>query len=354
MRRPKVFESKNARAVSLLKSWLRVLHISYQTGTVPGVDLVVWAQNGRLVSVHVRVGGSRKVPRGTVILDGGLMTGRGRIGIRPGLALFASFVSSLGYKPISPVSRGEAPEKRLCYQDNFEHIVMRHTDLRRVPNPPKEHLEAYMDVIHAVTTTFQRMNAQFCSDHMYEFGDLLSFSMGWTVTYIGLYEVPFEDVTDDNNERKLHAYIVQCFREFRATSDRKGRNIFASLDVASIGQHGEVYDYGSKLSWQLAQDEEEYRQIDEAYVNRRCQLDLTDEKTRRASARQLLDKHLGALPHDKLVEVLGETAENTRMDPGACEEARKRLKTHWKGCGVCLSKGPQPDIQPCRIERRSR
>lgn len=339
---PKVFEAKNARALSLLKSWLRTLGISYEVGVSPGVDLVVSAKDGRRVQVQVNCGESPAVA-GVVVIAGGVLTGRK---IQAGLDLFAGFVTSLGYEPKTPVNRGELPSKKLDYTDHFEEVSMRHTELRRCPNPSAADLERYEDVMKKATWNFLRSFGRFCSDNMLEFGDLFTHAQVWTVIYLGYYEVPEHAVTANNNEKKLYTYLTQRFLEFLSISEKKGRNIFATLDVAAIGQRGEAYDYSDKASW-TTDDDTVFHQldvtgnedIDEAYVARNCRLDLRTPNTRRASATALLEAQLTALPHGDLIEVLTEASENKRIHPDAQREAASRLFDHRQTCLVCNPSG---------------
>jgi hypothetical protein len=330
MRKAKVFESKNSRAVSLMKSWLRASGISFKSGSVPGVDLVVADAAGRDVSLQIDCGESPAAAPGTVVVGGSVLTGRR---LRDGLAFFADFVASLGYTPRTPVDRGELPDQNLSVVDHFEEVAMRHSELRRCPNPTTQQMRRYEPVLKKATWNFLRLNARLCADNMLEFGDLFSYAQAWTINYLGLYEVPAEQDTAHNNEKKLYYFLWQRYNEFRQLLVKKGRNIFPELDTASVAQHDRPYDHNNVASWNWADERED--ELDEAYIARRRQIDVRTPNVRRASAIRLLEQELGALPHDKLVGLLTEAAQNDRIHPDARREAARRLSEHCSSCQSC-------------------
>lgn len=337
MRKTKVFEAKNARAVSLLKSWLRAVEVSYQvpvrTGAkVAEVDLIVTSQDGRAVQVQVNSGDSPAASPATTVLDGTVLTGRN---IQAARDLFSGFLGSLGYEARSPVDRGALPDGKLDYHDRFEDVSMRHADLHRVPNPSENELLRYEAVMKKAAWTFLRSQGRFCDEHMFEFGDLYTYAMVWTTIYIGYYEVPEHEVTASNNEKKLYSFLSQRFDELRAIGDKKGKNIFATLDVAFLGMHGQVYEWGDKSCWDGNVMRTEERPDDE-YVARHNELDLRTPNTRRVSATHVLESKLRALPHDEMINVLKETAKNERLHPDATAEAARRLADHQHGCTACV------------------
>jgi hypothetical protein len=330
MRKAKVFEAKNSRAVSLMKSWLRASGISFTTGAEPGVDLAVLDAAGRPVALQINCGESPPAAPGTVMVAGSVLTGRH---LRDGLAFFTDFVAGLGYTPKTPVDRGELPEQKLSVVDDFEAVAMRHSELRRCPNPSTAQMKRYEPVLKKATWNFLRVNSRLCADNMLEFGDLFSYAQAWTINYLGLYEVPPEQDTANNNEKKLYYFLWQRYNEFRLLLLKKGRNIFPELDTASVAQHDRPYDHNNLASWNWADEQEEA--VDEGYIARRRQLDVRTPNIRRASATRLLEQELGALPHDKLVTTLTEAVQNDRIHPDARREAARRLTEHCESCETC-------------------
>jgi hypothetical protein len=337
-KQPKVIEPKNARAVSLLKSWLRQLGISYEIGVSAGVDLVVGAKDGQRIQVQVSCGESVSCPVGAVVIQGGVLTGRD---IQAGLDLFSTFVSSLGYEPQPPVNRGELPEKKLNYVENFEDVTMRHTELRRCPNPSAGQMEQYADVMKKATYSFLRSFHRFCRENSLEFDDLYTYAQVWTVIYLGYYEVPMHAITENNNQKKLYKYLSQRFLEFFSVTEKKAKNIFGASHARDgtfwdrPGGDGKDRTVFNEINCLLGP----YRIIDEIvddqYVARHCRLDVRTPNTRRSSATAVLEEELSMLPHDILVEKLQEAADNVHIHPDAQREAVRRLDEHRASCLDC-------------------
>lgn len=348
-RKQTVYEPKNARAISILKTWLREVGISYRVSVTPTCDLLVTTQDGKRVEVQVNAGESAAPPEGAVVLHGAVLTGRR---IQDALDHFLAFQVALGYPGTTPVHRGELPEKKLSYIDNFEDVAMRHTEFRRSTNPTTEELAKYTAVIKKAAWNFLRLNQELCHDHVLGIEDLFSYTQIWLTIYLTYYQVPVEQALDANNEKKLYSYLTQRFSEFKHLLWKKARNILPNLDVASVGrgasvpvgwetetQVGQGGQRDSAKSF-VAKNVDESEEIDEAYVERHCELDLRTPNTRRTSATAKLEESLAALPHDRMMELLQEAMENTRLHADAQKEARKRLARHMHTCALCAHLSP--------------
>lgn len=359
-----VFEAKNARAVSILKSWLREVGISYRVSFTPNCDLLVTSSEGVKKEVQITAGDSGTAPEGAVVLQAGVLTGRR---IQAAMEAFAAFQRTLGYEAKTPVDRGQLPDKKLDYKDNFEAVAMRHTELRRSPNPTAKELSQYDVVLKKATWNFLRLNTQLCQDHVHSFEDLFTYAQTWLVVYLGYYQVPAEQDKESNNEKKLYAYLWQRFGEFRSLLNKKRRNVLAGMDTASIGQFNEPYRYncgqgegkyfgyldrkGSSESGLESDD------TDESYVARHNELDLRSPNTRRTSAAANLEARLAALPHDEMMETLKTAMENDRLHIDASREARKRLAEHIHGCALCTHLSPpglEEDEDVPKVDPRER
>ncbi|MBA3350901.1 MAG: hypothetical protein H0U23_00480 [Blastocatellia bacterium] len=331
----KVIESKNARAVAVLKSWFKASGISFRVCKTGGADLAVASLGGSEVLLQVSCADSPKPSDGVVVLEGATITGRK---VREALAVYIAFIVGLGFEGIAPVSRGEIPEKKLTYEDDFEAVAWRHSELRRCPNPTAAQIKKYDVVLKKATWNFLRLNADVCGDNMLAFDDLFSYAQVWTVNYLGYYEIPEELCTADNNDRKLYAFIWQRYSELRSLLKKKGRSILVDRQLAEISRTGTVenvnVDSQKNLFVAVAIEDEE-EAIDEAFVARKCQLDTKSPVARRNSATSLLEKSLNSLSHGEFVELLTNATENLRIDPEARREASRRLADHSATCSLC-------------------
>lgn len=327
-----VFEAKNSRAVSLLKSWLRAVEIGFRVGSGP-VDLLVTARDGTKTEIQVDAGDSKPAPEGCIVIEASTLTGRH---IKGALDAFVILQARLGYAPKMPVDRGALPTQKLSYIDAFEDVALRHTELRRAPNPSSAEITKYEPVMKKATWNFLRTNSRLCQDHMLEFDELFgTYARCFTINYLAWYLVPEEMDKECNNERKLYAYLWQRFGELRSLLNKKARSTLVTLDVAAIGRRGQTYDYCDKTTW-VADEEEQEDEVDEAYVARHCELDIKNPHTRRASAIRLLDVKLAKLDHNSMIELLQSAAENDRIHPDAQREAAARLQKHAATCPDCI------------------
>ena len=336
-------DAKNARALNQLRSWLGAVKIPFEPMTGQnGVDLVVTSPEGVAIELQLHTTESPPAPKTAIVIEAGALTGRD---IQAALDLFGDLTEMLGYERRMPVNRGPLPEKKAHYSDSPELVALRHNEFRRVPNPSNETLRSHQKVVTRTAWQFFRGNATFCRDNMLEIGDLESYALVWTCNYIGIHAMPNEDTS--RNDRKLTAYLHQRFAEMRDTFSKKGKNVFPMLDDAFIAQYGVSFDnamlaadypdqqttkktYVVPSSAILGVDE-----IDASYIERNRKLDTSSASARKKSADKLLTESLQALGHDKMIEVLISTVENSRLDPAARREARNRLRDHVGSCTGC-------------------
>ena len=316
-------DKKNARALNLLKSWLGALQIAYRPGTETGVDLVVEGRQGP-VSVQVAASDSPAAPEGTLVVASGDLTGRD---IRNALSVFSDLVATLGCEYREPVSRGAIPTQKLDYHDNFEEVLLRHTELRRCPNPAPGELERYDTVIQKATALFLHAHHIFCGVNTLAHEDLYSCAQMWTIIFLGYYK---NDEGQGNNEGKLMTFLKQRFMELKAIYKKKTRNVFVS-PLSSSCMHT-MSSYSLSLIGETNEEE-----IDQEYLRRHNELDLRSPDKRRASAALMLTRKLRELPHDKMLLLLSETSANEMLHPDARSEAVRQLRYHHQTCSICAS-----------------
>lgn len=327
---------KNSRAVSLLKSWLRTVGISYRVSLTEGADLVVSRADGTKAEVQVTAPGAPNAPAGALILAAALLTGRR---VRDALKAFDEFVKVLGYegKLMQPVDRGVPPETKLNYHDHFEDVAFRHSELRRAPNPSKEDLLKYRVTMEQVVWKTVQLNSWIYEDHMLAPEDLLTYAQIWTTTFIAYFEhkdsEESETALKNRNERDLYAYLWQRFGELRNLLVKKGRSVLPDIETALLAQNGGERPVGwSGRGYTGNVDKGE----DLDYIKRHCELDLRTVNLRRQSARDALKAGLANMPHDSMVNLLKEAGSNPYYNPDARSEALRQLKEHQEGCVDCV------------------
>lgn len=327
--------TKNASAVARLSAWLTAVSIQHTTSGKPGWDLTVHSQEGKEVKVAVSMVPTDTFDAEVVVLHGKKLTGKGKA---MNFAEFHLLTEALGYgKPI-PVDRGEDPATKLHFNDNFELVSMRHMQFRRAPNPSKAELDKYSNTIRLATMNFFRTNESLCRVHMVEIDDLKTYAMVWTTNYLGNFKV-LNPIADDENDKKLHVYLKQCFSEFRAMLFKKGRNTLPEPDTALICTYGHTVDENAgaeRFTTDLREtfDAEDRQKIAE-YQTRRNKLDLATPSKRKQSASDLLSSLLSELPHDELVSRLSSAAENHKIHIDARREANRQLRAHVESCEEC-------------------
>lgn len=236
--------------------------------------------------------------------------------------------------------RGTEPIK-VRARDEFELVAFRHSELRRVPNPDPARLEFYEATIASSCANFYRRCKNLCTDSMYEIDDLKSFAYIWTCNYIGLYQLPSDE--NDQNLKLLRTYLSQRFNELRKLLWKKGKNIFAHYDEASILLTGAPF---YQIKQQRIEDLNDFdyidfisipepQPVDQAYLNRHRGYETNSVEKRKENASKALQEGLTKLGHERMLEVLIEASGNVRIHPDAQKYAAKKLKEHAEKCEQC-------------------
>jgi hypothetical protein len=274
-----------------------------------------------------------------------------------GLAAFSELQVALGFQPQSPVSRGPVMDRKLSNGEDFELAAFRHTEFRRVPNPAPEKLASYQWLINQASKEFFSRQQWRCQNHMLEIDDLKSYATVWTTNFIGLYERA--NLTQTENDKLLHVYLIQRFNEFRTILMKKERSVLADLDSAHIALHGRPYDQrdlrgighgrrsdpsggvgggvGAVGSWDTAPEVEEEADFGEDLYDDAKRALAEGAAQRAAGSAQELSERLAAMGHDQMVETLTAVIENGHIHPDARREAEKRLERHREECPACAA-----------------
>jgi hypothetical protein len=231
------------------------------------------------------------------------------------------------------VDRGPIPKHKA---EDFDDVAWRHSEFRRVPNPPAWKLKAYEDVIGKTSWKFYRWNTTTCQDHGLDVDDLKSYARVWTCNYIGMYQI--SDDVDNENKRFLSNYLQQRFNELRKQLIARGRNVLPTLDEAFIALHGRPYEYTQKSDW-ITDDSDEGWDVaadepEEEESHGRSE-GLRGRRQRHAAE---LRERLGAMDHDEMVQALSMTVESDRVHMDARRAASKYLQGHAKKCKACFDK----------------
>jgi len=320
----------NARALCQAMSWLKAVGIKYSPGPQDGGDLVLATKAGG--EIQVKLAMTKDEPRPAreclVVLAKELASPQAPVALRA----FHAITEAAGYGSPLPVDRGVEPDYKLHYNDNFELVSFRHKDFRRVPNPDPAELAQYKRVLEQSCYRFVNMNQEMCRRNCLLVEDLMTYAQVWTCNYLGLHKVAVETVND--NVRKLRCFLKQRFAEFAHMIQKKERNCFPAPDTVQIAILGKPIDENHRLEgWSVDP------MSDEAIAHRRKLMEdkelVNDEALRRAAAQEYLSSHFGAMPHEKMVEVLKAAMNNTSFCHDARIEARKQLTFHQKHCVVC-------------------
>lgn len=343
-------QGRNATAVNILRSWLNAVNIPNKPSGVPGFDLTVAGVNGE-VEVQVCLRPDETMTGEGIQVLAGEVTGKKSA---KALAAFHKITDAAGYPRQKPVDRGVEPElneqgnpRKLHYKDEEVLVAIRHNEFRRAPNPPKNRWEQYRLTMEKTSWAFLRLNFELCARHGLGIDDLLSYARCWTVNFCAGYETPTPVYCD--NERKLYAYLRQRFAfDLRPILLKKERSMLPDAETVSLALYGRPDPSdgfpGSVRGEPLTPAQEEVEEIDYDYIARNCELDTSSPKARRESAAKKLGELLSALSHDRMVEVLKETAASTFFDFVTRKEASRQLRLHATSCGSCdLGRGPQED-----------
>lgn len=276
--------------------------------------------------------------------------------------VFHLITEKAGYGKPNIVNRGPLPKGRLNYSDDFDLIVFRHCELRRVPNPTTATLLAYKSTQLGAARNFLTTNHQFCASVGLELDDLMTYAGIWTCNFYGQYELRADRSTKCDNQKLLFNYLRQRFAELRKTLYKRVRNTMPDYDTAATGLYDRPFVPSVDFEADSAQRSAESILMDDSHGERcatcaagqPCGGDSkeAEEKLRRASAAARLQEALMRLPHDELVERLTFAMENAALAPDARDEARRQLHRHAKTCGKCgpvSVQGLEEDEEPAAV-----
>lgn len=358
---------KNAQAVVQATNWLKAANIAVKPSQMSGSDLVVRSKAGK--DIEIKVATSESEPRPAIphlMVLASELTNRSKA---RALAAFHSITSATGHGTPLPINRGTAPEKKLHFDDNFELVAMRHSEFRKVPNPSAEDLAHFEKVIAKAVSRFLYINGKICRRHGLGFDDLRTYAQVWTCNYLGLYFVP--NPTQNDNERKLYAHLVQRFHNFLEVLLKKERNCIPDSQTAFISQTGTPYqgrlkdragsvmgEFDADMSFEDVREAEMEAEVDAMAELPDIDLDfisisasdeaeeavreqkVTDAK-RRKLAQKALAEQLGSMDHDTLVAVLTQASTSTFISPDARDEAKKQLRFHRESCASCAAEASE-------------
>lgn len=252
-----------------------------------------------------------------------------------------------GCKPTRLTASGSTTHG--LYREHDDLVIFRHNALRRVPNPPAEVYRRFERVVRRAARKFYWANAKLCQVFGWDVEDLQSYAQVWTTIFWStgrtLEPGPME------NENLLYRYLRQRFAELHG--QLKGKRIRSSVpdaQVAAIGtdteavkllredQHGAL-----KVEWVAVRPPPSPRS-DPGKV----ELDLSSPKARRDSAVSLLERLLGQMPHEALVDALARASESDFTCPDTRQEAAKRLRLHRSACASCAAESRAGEVDLSR------
>lgn len=331
-------QAPNATAVNVLRSWLRAVNVPVSTSKLPGFDLVV---EGRFGDVEVQVTKRRDetlTGDGVQVLAGDI-TGRSPA---TALAAFHKVTDAAGYERRTPVNRGAEAElnakgnvRKLHYKDEDFLVTIRHTQFRRSPNPPESVWKKYKDAIEKTSASFLRSNFELCVRNGLTIDDVMTVARCFVVNFCSQFEIPEEQTTFCDNERKCYQYLKQNLylddnSSLRAMLLKKERSTLPDAETVSIALFGSP-DADTEVS-----PDAEGEEVDYDYVAKHCELDTSSPSARKTSAASKLGELLASLPHDQMVELLANAAKNTNFDFTTRKEAARQLRIHATACDSCL------------------
>jgi hypothetical protein len=347
---PFTAQGRNSTAVNTLRSWLRAVGIDVQPSKAAGCDLVVTKEDGTLMQVQVALDAAQD-PAGDVQVLAGVLTGKK---LSEALEGFWKVTDAAGYERLQPISRGAEPEandkgnpRKLHYRDNAFDVAIRHTEFRRSVNPPAHVWAQYKPTMERVAWGFFRLNDHLCKRNGLDINDLFQYARCWIVNFCTRYETA--NPTHFDNERKLYRYLQQRFHcDLQPLLLKQERSVLPNEEAVAVALFS---DPGADLESspnpesilvakmdRLNEDEDEIEEIDYDYIARNCQLDLSSQAARKASASEKLGQLLESMPHDRMVDILTSTTTNANVDFSARKEANRRLRTHQEGCDICTPK----------------
>jgi hypothetical protein len=331
------FQEKNATAVNILRSWLTACGIPSRRSQVPGFDLTVDGKSGD-VEVQVSERRDETLPGAGIQVVVADFTGKK---VAVALAAFHKVTRAAGYGKPQPFDRGAAPmmnaegnPRKLHYKDEEFLVSIRHNEFRRAPNPGPDRWEKYKATMNKVAQAFMRTNFELCARNGMTLDDVMTYARCYVVNFCARHEIPETETTFCDNERKCHSYLQQRLylgpsSSLRAILLKKERSMLPDAETVSIGLFGKP-DADTEVS-----PDADAEEVDYDYVAKHCQLDVSSPAKRKKSAATKLTELLGKLPHDQMVELLGNAAKNINFDFTTRKEAARQLRLHAEACESC-------------------
>ena len=285
------------RAHTQLKSWLKAVEIPFEDFQS---HILITKSDQNKISLcfdNTPITGER------ILIDTDKLVNKK---IQNSLDFFTDLQKQLGYQPKLPVDRGTIPDVKTS---DFDLTALRHFELRKCPNPPAKKLNYYKPVISMAVNKFYRYNLKNLSKIGIEFEDLMTYAQMWTVNFIGLYELPVRG--DNQNNKLLMEFLKQRFIDFHRRLSVRLQTL-PSQESNMMGT--EIFDY--------------YKYLEEETENVAKPLD-------KITASKLLEQKLQTLDHDRMVELLLESAKNEHSDFEVRTEASKQLHAHSLKCFKC-------------------
>lgn len=251
--------------------------------------------------------------------------------------------------------RGPVPEEKLSYKENFELVAMRHREFRKVDNPTTEELLVYAPVIEKAISRFVFVNRSLMSRFGLEREDLRTYAQVWTCNYLGLYRLPGGVL---ENGGKLYAHLFQRLANFVDLLVKKNRDCVPDAATAHLGQTGMpllAMGRAGRATWKSWSPIEDDAPSAAGLSDDGHHVQLTGEEPdeteveevdpiqRRKAAKKTLKLKLGALSHERLLELLVEAAGNDALCPTARSEASKQLRMHRRKCPSCTQPEKEAD-----------
>jgi hypothetical protein len=331
-------QAPNATAVNLLRSWLTAAGISSRSSKSPGFDLVVTTATG--ADLEVQVSKTCNLLGAGTYVSAAALTGRS-----PSAALkaFHDLTDVAGYDRRQPINRGaggalneKGNTRKLHYKDEDFLVTIRHTQFRRSPNPPESRWAKYKAVIEKTSAAFFRKNFDLCVRNNLTVDDVMTYARCYVVNFCGQFEIPEEQTTSCDNERKCFEYLKQNLfldgaSSLRAMLLKKERSTLPDAETVSISLFGTV-DADTEVSPDVEGEE-----VDYDYIAKHCELDVSSPTKRKESAASKLGELLKSLPHDQMVELLRNAASNTSFDFVTRKEAARQLRLHSQSCSCDAS-----------------
>lgn len=333
---------KNFRALNVLKSWLRANQIPF-SGAKDDADLVVSGKTGD-VPVRVLAENASQLDGAIDIVATDLMHRNRDVALKS----YHVLTEAAGFGSPMPFDRGEEPEQKPLSTDDEFLVGIRHTEVRRSPNPDPAKFAEYDKVLHKAVWTFYNVNRDFCRRIGYSVEDLMSYAQTMLISFCARTED--ESLPRSENEKTLYVYLRQRFAEIYKIMTQKDRSMTPDADTVSIALLNKSYRADMNLGFEYENDPRDVEgdelmvrmlgskgsePSDAEYRNRKRQLDCSSPTKRKSSASKMLRARLEAMPHDDMVELLTTSTKNILIAPDARREAGKQLKKHNAACTIC-------------------